>query len=176
MTSNRWTEKEMDVLYQLFDMYNLKEIAGIMKRTYHSVCYKSIKMGLRKETGEVRRKHNNGYIVVRCDDYPDDWPGLFNKTNKAKYVYEHYVNWWKSRPTDKIQRYELLHHIDGNMENNDVMNLQKINKREHVTWGRWKKGLMRSNDVEQLEERMMSAIEINRYVEIDQVEIIPFEQ
>lgn len=167
MTSNRWTEVDMNMLYKLFDAHSLKEIAEIMKRTYKSVCCKSIKMGLRKETGEVHRVHNNGYVVVRCDNYPDDWPGIFNKTKVAKYVYEHYANWWRNRPESTVHKYELLHHIDGNTKNNDVVNLQLIRRSEHVTWGKWRKGLMRSNDVEQIEESRMSVGEMEWYIKVE---------
>lgn len=58
----------------------------------------------------------NGYISVWIDG--------------SGYKYEHRVVMEKHLGR-ALNRSEIVHHIDGNRENNDISNLQVMSKREH---------------------------------------------
>lgn len=63
-----------------------------------------------------RSKTEGGYILVKSDDYP-------TMQNRAGYILEHRLVMAKylERPLEKI---ETVHHIDGDKENNNIVNLQ----------------------------------------------------
>lgn len=142
----------------------MKQIAELLGRSISSVNKKALSLGLRKCTGNIRRVHTNGYVVVRRDDYPLDLPGFYSKVttrtknnrkkhhklNKnARYVYEHYVNWWLVNPENPVKNYECLHHVDGDPTNNDISNIQKVLKKDHLTTGRFRHTVMPSHDVDE---------------------------
>lgn len=75
-----------------------------------------------------RHKMPSGYIRVR---------------ENGKYYYEHRLIAEKKILKRKLKKNEVVHHIDGNRENNSVKNLVVMIKNEHDrlhTKRRWKKG------------------------------------
>lgn len=53
-SKKRWTSKEMDYLYHHYNDRSIVEIAKKLKRSYQSVYFKMVSMGLRKEVQEIR--------------------------------------------------------------------------------------------------------------------------
>jgi hypothetical protein len=155
MSNKNWSKQEMSILYQNFDNMTLKDIQKLLPgRSYRSVCKKSIRMGMRKLDGNVNRVHTNGYVVVRRDDYPLDYPGFLAKPTsdtKARYVYAHYVEWWENCPDDPVKKGELLHHVNGDPLDNDICNLQKVKKRDHILAGGFNHVIMNCGDYDNLE-------------------------
>ena len=64
--------------------------------------------------GRVIRE--DGYVLVLSNEYP-------TMKNKTVYVLEHRLNMAKhlNRP---LEKWESVHHIDGNRQNNNILNLQ----------------------------------------------------
>lgn len=142
----KWNAKETTILVEKYKTMEYKDLLELLPaRTEDGIKKKLARLGLRKYDGDVYFKHNNGYIVVRCDDYPEDLPGWwYSAKQKARYVYMHYVRWWKEMPDYQVQPGEVIHHIDGNRENNDICNLQKVRKEDHITFGEYRHGIMQS--------------------------------
>jgi len=66
------------------------------------------------------------YKLVKRVRAPKDYPGkvhLIGKT-KEKYVYLHYLTWWKNTG-EVVQEHEEVIHLDGNKDNNEFSNLSK---------------------------------------------------
>lgn len=77
------------------------------------------------KTGEILMK--NGYIAIRVN---------------GKYVYKH--RWMMEQLLGrKLMPNEIVHHRDGNKQNNTYSNLKRMNKKEHdkiETTRRWGEG------------------------------------
>jgi len=159
----KWTDDDIKTLEICHATRTWKEIGELLGRSEKSVNRKANLLGMYKEDGNIRRVHNNGYVVVRKDDYPLDMPGFYSKVKSrskdnrrksrnikrnARFVYEHYYVWWLNHPEDVVKSCECLHHIDGNPTNNKPENLQKVLKKDHITAGRFRHTVMPSKDVE----------------------------
>lgn len=130
----KWSLSEEIVIKNNYLTKTYKEIAELLpNRTYGAVGNKARKIGLKKYGNGVKYKHSNGYIIVRRDDYPRDWAGSWRREFKSTYVYEHCVVWWENNPDDKIERDEIIHHLDGNRANNSIANLEKMKRGLHST-------------------------------------------
>ena len=46
-------------------------------------------------------------------------------------VSEHRYIWWLNHPEDKIEYNEMIHHINGNHQDNRIENLQKVKMKQH---------------------------------------------
>jgi hypothetical protein len=181
-----WTDDEIKTLQTCQYTRTWKEIAELLGRSYDSVSRKANKLGIYKETGNVRRVHSNGYIVVRRDDYPIGLPGFYSrvksrsKDNRRKsrnikkngrYVYEHYINWWLAHPDDPVKPHECIHHIDGDPTNNKPENIQKVLKKDHIMVGRWRHTVMPSKDADfyiSASTSTLSDAELNFYIDAEQ--------
>jgi hypothetical protein len=159
----KWTDEDINTLKTCSATRTWKEIGQLLGRSERAVNRKANSLGIYKENGNVRRVHNNGYVVVRKDDYPLDMPGFYSRTKSkskdkrkmsrnlkrnARFVYEHYYIWWQTHPNERILPHECLHHIDGDPTNNKPENLQKVLKKDHITAGRFRHTVMPSKDVE----------------------------
>lgn len=71
---------------------------------------------IRLGTGKGWRKHQNGYLY-KC-------VGSGNTTYMHRYVMEKYLG-------RKLEEKEVVHHIDGNRENNNIENLELMLYSEH---------------------------------------------
>lgn len=75
-----------------------------------------------KRKPKRRFKNNHGYWRVKCENHPN--------CSNTGYVLEHRLVMEK-----KIGRYlardELVHHIDGNRENNNINNLEICSHQQH---------------------------------------------
>lgn len=68
------------------------------------------------------RKKHNGYWVVYMPEH--------HLANKGGYVPEHRLIWEKANGRE-LTPDQHIHHIDGNIENNDPANLVALTKKEH---------------------------------------------
>jgi hypothetical protein len=70
-----------------------------------------------------RQLNSNGYWVIWCPYHPD--------SNSKGYVFEH-----RLIMEEHIGRFllneEIVHHIDENRQNNEISNLQLINRDQHM--------------------------------------------
>ena len=129
----RWTVSEEIEIKKNFPDMTLKELAELFpRRSHRAVCEKARNMGLYKYNKDVKFKHNTGYIIVRDDVYPKDWAGVWMRREKSVYVYEHCHVWHEHYPDDKIQSNEVIHHVDGSRDNNDIKNLVKLTRSNHM--------------------------------------------
>jgi hypothetical protein len=132
----KWSPDEVQLLENYFGKVSLKKISDMLEsRTYNAVMSKAKRLGLKTNGKPVRYKHPNGYIVVRCNEYPDHLRGIRHRHSRSKYVYEHYVVWWKHNPEDPVTKQHLIHHVDGDKTNNNIGNLQRIFFWNHITVG-----------------------------------------
>lgn len=68
---------------------------------------------------------NGKYILIRC---PEGYPG---KWYRGKYAYEHIVEFWR-REGRMPNTGCVVHHINGNTQDNRWENLEEIPKEEHT--------------------------------------------
>ena len=130
----RWKLSDELKLRRNYNDKSLIELAEMFpNRSYLSVSAKARSMGLRKYKQGVKFIHNNGYVVVRNDDYPQDWSGAWKREGWGTYVYEHALVWWRRYPNRKISDKDIIHHKDGNKTNNDINNLQKMTRSQHAS-------------------------------------------
>jgi len=67
---------------------------------------------------------NGDYILVIA---PSDYPG---KIYRNKYCYEHHLVYWQNYHVVPSEN-EVIHHIDGNKQNNNIDNLQLTSREKH---------------------------------------------
>jgi hypothetical protein len=128
----KWTVSEELILKRNYHDMTARELTKLLpKRTIEAIYRKASTMKLKKYSGEVSFIHGNGYRVIRCDEYPEDWAGAWRRNCKSIYVYEHCVQWWRHYPYDRIEKDDNIHHIDGNKTNNNIGNLVKMNRGKH---------------------------------------------
>jgi hypothetical protein len=73
-----------------------------------------------------RHNDSNGYAMVKCAGHP--------KANVHGYVYEHILVMEKYLARHLNPDIEVVHHKDGNKQNNDLSNLQIMKPSEHVRY------------------------------------------
>lgn len=69
---------------------------------------------------------NGDYILIIP---PDNYPG---KLYRNRYCYEHYYKYWEATgviPNDN----QVIHHKDGNKHNNNIENLELMDRVEHIS-------------------------------------------
>lgn len=87
--------------------------------TRHDFCSRKCAKEYRKENYKHKLYIENGYICRYINGY--------NKKGNVKehrYIMEQYLG-------RKLKSNEVVHHIDGNRENNDIKNLQVMTRGEH---------------------------------------------
>ena len=68
---------------------------------------------------------NGEYILVKA---PKNYKG---KLYRGKYCYEHHLVYWQNTG-HIVQDTEIIHHKDGNKQNNSFDNLELRNYRQHI--------------------------------------------
>lgn len=72
-----------------------------------------------------RRHTSNGYIQVLCKEHP--------RADSSGYVMEHILVWERETGIP-VPRDFVVHHLDGNKENNDISNLCLMTFEAHTTY------------------------------------------
>lgn len=77
--------------------------------------------------------HHNSIEVTRCMGYrtvfkPEWWTGA----TKQHRIYEHVYVYCKENGMTELPKGHVIHHIDGNIDNNHISNLQILTISEHV--------------------------------------------
>lgn len=68
---------------------------------------------------------NGPYILIKA---PEKYPG---KKYRGRYAYEHHVVWWQAYG-EVLKAGEVLHHLNGNKQDNRIENLQKHSAADHA--------------------------------------------
>jgi len=80
--------------------------------------------------------HNSTTEVVRCIGYktvftPDWWEGKRLDKFKGR-VYEHHYVYCSANNMKALPKGFVIHHIDQNIDNNDIANLQMLSISDHI--------------------------------------------
>lgn len=101
-------------------------------------------------SGKTGMKHHNAVEISRTVGYrtvfkPDWWTG---KTKDSR-VYEHVYIYCSENNLTEVPPKHVIHHIDGNIDNNQIENLQLLTISEHVKlhWRQRKEQRLSSNGV-----------------------------
>ena len=83
--------------------------------------------------GKIGSSHHNSVEVSRCNGYltvfkPDWWEG----TTKDSRIGEHIYVYCSNNNLKCLPKGHVIHHIDGNIDNNSVENLQMLSISEHI--------------------------------------------
>jgi len=83
-----------------------------------------------KKNAKGRYVSDRGYVKLTISHLPPDEQKLARKMTNAPFIYEHRLIMAKllGRP---LERYEVVHHKDGNRSNNKLENLQLMTLGEH---------------------------------------------
>jgi hypothetical protein len=89
---------------------------------------------MRGRTGFLH--HNSTTGVTRCMGYktvftPDWWEGPVGKDGRGR-IYEHHYVYCSAYDMKKIPKGFVIHHIDQNIDNNTLENLQLLSISEHI--------------------------------------------
>jgi hypothetical protein len=101
-------------------------------------------------SGKTGMKHHNAVEVSRCMGYrtvfkPDWWTG----NAKDSRIYEHVLVYCSNNNLTILPPKHVIHHIDGNIDNNQLENLQLLTISEHIKlhWRQRKEQRLSSNGV-----------------------------
>lgn len=89
---------------------------------------------MRGRTGLLH--HNSTTEVTRCMGYktvftPDWWEGKRMSEFKSR-IYEHHYVYCSANNLTSLPKGFVIHHIDQNIDNNDISNLQMLSISEHI--------------------------------------------
>lgn len=149
----KWTKDEIELLRENYNKKtNVELLQMFPNRSYLSIYKKAYTMGFLKDEsiesqnrslckkGEKasnwkggKRKTRKGYVEVLKPDHP--------RADSCGYVMEHiYV--FEQATGIKVPKNCVIHHLDGNKQNNDISNLCMMTFGGHSTFHnkeRWKK-------------------------------------
>ena len=92
--------------------------------------------------------HNHVPRATRINGYRTVFPPCWWTGNKPKgRVYEHIYIWAESTGETELPKGHVVHHIDGNIDNNLITNLQLLTISEHIKlhWRQRKEQRLESN-------------------------------
>ena len=114
--SVKWTDEEIQFLKEHFPTKLTEFCAKSLGRSWDATHKKANSLGLKPEW-TYRYTDMQGYIVL-CHDRD-------NKILEHRLVMEQHLG-------RKLKSSEIVHHIDGNKQNNTIENLVITNRSEHI--------------------------------------------
>lgn len=148
-----WTEKETELLKSNYNKLSNNELMKLFpKRTFLSIYKKARKLGLYKDKkierinrslSRQREKGSNwkGGRKLSTNGYVQILKPLHHRADSHGYVMEHIYVFEKATGV-KVNPNCVVHHLDGNKQNNDISNLCLMSFGGHSTYHnkeRWKK-------------------------------------
>ena len=127
--------KEFEVSEWLVSDIARKHLSkDLLKQSYSSFCSKSKQGNKNPMFGLKGHLHHNSVDVVRVAGYktvfaPSWWLG---KTVKSGRMYAHHYMWAVAYNQVEFPHNCVLHHIDLNIDNNSIENLQLMTISEHI--------------------------------------------
>lgn len=95
-------------------------------------------------------KHHNAVEISRCMGYRTVFkPEWWESNTKDSRIYEHIYVYCKHNNMTHLPKGYVIHHIDGDIDNNTITNLQMLTISEHVKlhWQQRKEQRLSSNGV-----------------------------
>lgn len=137
----RWSELEIEALKMNYNGVYAKDLAIETGRSVRAIIQKAIKLGLKSNLRDKGNSKNTykGYISVKDPHRLDS-----KKTYilKHRFVMEKHIG-------RKLKKSEVVHHINGNIRNNNLNNLMLFpNQKAHTTFHHRLKGNFKMNKEE----------------------------
>lgn len=83
--------------------------------------------------GITGKNHHNAVETSRCRGYKTVFkPDWYKGDTKDSRIYEHTYVFCKENNMSCVPKGHIIHHIDGDIDNNDISNLQMLTVSEHV--------------------------------------------
>lgn len=127
--------KELEVSAWIVGDICRKHLSTDLKKLRYKIACSRGKRGAKNPMyGKTGFSHHNAQPGVRVMGYktvfvPDWWIG---KVVKSGRIYEHHYVWAKATGNTALPKGHVVHHIDGNIDNNCIENLTCLTISEHI--------------------------------------------